>query len=524
MKLSPHYLLAPSALLGAALLFLSPAPAQTPVPQTPVPLAIPTATPTPIPLPAVRREMRGVWIATVDNIDWPSQPGLSVAAQKAEMIDLLDRAKRLNLNAVFFQVRPAADALYESKIEPWSEFLSGEMGRAPVPFYDPLAFTIEAAHQRGLELHAWFNPYRARYAGAKGPASQGHISRTRPDLTKTYGKLQWLDPGEPEVQNLTDSVILDVVSRYNIDGVHFDDYFYPYQEFDAGKNLIPFPDAPSRARYQQSGGTLSLEDWRRQNVNTLIERLHREIPAKKPWLRFGISPFGIWRPGFPAQIQGHDAYNKLYADARHWMQQGWVDYLVPQLYWKIEQTPQSFPVLLNWWAEQNPKNRHLWAGQYDDRATSGEANGWPDSEIEYQIRTTRGQAGASGNLHFSAKSLLRADPNGLTKLLSEGVYHEPALVPATTWLSVPKAPVASQLTIFRGLGQSSGAPIVARGGDAATWQWIIQTRFGPDWTTTLVPGTQTTYQLPVGAPPDEIAVSAEDKLGNQTAPTRLPLK
>ena len=471
--------------------------------------------------------MRGVWIATVGNIDWPSKPGLPVAAQKSELIDLLDRAKALGLNAVFFQVRPATDAFYDSKIEPWSEFLSGEMGKAPVPFYDPLAFAVAEAHQRGLELHAWFNPYRARYAGAKTPLSASHIARTRPDLAKVYGKSMWLDPGDAEVQDLTTRVILDVVSRYDIDGVHFDDYFYPYIERDAADKAIPFPDDPSWERYQKSGGTLSRSDWRRENVNTLVSRLSREIHAAKPYLRFGISPFGIWRPGNPAQIKGLDSYQELYADSKKWLQEGWIDYIVPQLYWKIDTPGQSFPVLLNWWTMQNPKNRHVWAGQYTDRATSGSATQWPDEEIEYQIRTARGIAGASGTVHFSAKSLLRDDVQGLTTRLAQGVYKEAALMPATTWLSIPAPPTLQTFILIPAWDTPKPAPgqnLSPVFAASAAWQWVVQTRVGNDWTTTVLPGPQTSFALPAqngAAPLAEVAVSVVDRLGNQSPTQKI---
>lgn len=506
MKLFPSL----AALCFAALFPVSPTQAQT----TPMP------TPTPIPPPpAMRREMRGVWIATVGNIDWPSKAGLPVAAQKAELLDLFDRAKALGINAVFFQVRPATDALYESKIEPWSEYLTGEMGKAPVPFYDPLAFAIEEAHRRGLELHAWFNPYRARYAGAKSPLSPNHIARTRPDLARSYGRSMWLDPGDKEVQDLTTRVILDVVSRYDIDGVHFDDYFYPYQERDAQKKLIPFPDDPSFARYQAGGGKLSRDDWRRENVNTLVSRLHREIPALKPWVRFGISPFGIWRPGFPAQIKGLDPYDALYADSKKWLVEGWVDYLLPQLYWKIDAPHQSFPVLLHWWTQQNPKNRHIWAGQFTERATRVTPTMWPDEEIEYQIRTARGIAGASGTVHFPAKSLLREDTQGLTKRLAQTVYSDAALVPASSWLAAPASRQTGELVVTAPDGQR----ITARGGAAAAWLWVVQTRVGTQWTSTVLPGAQKTFALPAGAPIAEVAISAVDRVGNQTVPTRFAL-
>jgi uncharacterized lipoprotein YddW (UPF0748 family) len=326
-----------------------------------------TAAPLP-PLPMPRREFRGVWVATVSNIDWPSRRDLSVEQQKAELLDLLDRAQRLHLNAIILQVRPACDALYASDLEPWSEYLTGQMGKAPEPFYDPLAFAVAEAHRRGLELHAWFNPYRARHAAAAGTIAPGHISRTQPDLVKTYGKSLWLDPGEPSVQEHTIRVIMDVVRRYDIDGVHLDDYFYPYKERDAQNQVLPFPDEPSWERYLQTGGKLGRSDWRRENVNTLVRRLYRQIKASKPWVKFGISPFGIWRPGFPSQIQGFDAYEELFADARKWLAEGWVDYFTPQLYWRIEQTAQSYPVLLNWWVQQNLQGRHLWPGNFASRA------------------------------------------------------------------------------------------------------------------------------------------------------------
>ncbi|MBW3623684.1 MAG: family 10 glycosylhydrolase, partial [Armatimonadetes bacterium] len=360
--------------------------------------------------PAPQREFRGVWVASVANIDWPSKRGLTPAQQKEELIRLMDRARDLRLNALVFQVRPAADALYASLLEPWSEYLTGQMGKAPEPFYDPLAFAVEEAHRRGLELHAWFNPYRARHASATSPISADHISRTRPHLVKSYGKSLWLDPGEPAVQEHSLRVILDVVRRYDIDGAHIDDYFYPYKERDANGQIIEFPDEPSWQAYRQSGGELSRESWRRENVNGFVRRLYEGIKAEKPWVKFGVSPFGIWRPGFPEQIRGFDAYEQLYADSRLWLEKGWLDYFTPQLYWKIETTGQSYPVLLNWWAEQNPQGRHLWPGNYTGRVGGAAPNDWPPEEIVYQVKATRGHAGATWNVQFSAKPLLR-EPN-----------------------------------------------------------------------------------------------------------------
>src|SRR6185503_16315818 len=222
----------------------------------------------------IRREFRGAWIASVANIDWPSVPGLSTREQQDELVAILDRAVALRLNAVILQVRPAADALYASPYEPWSEYLSGRMGQAPNPYYDPLEFAVNEAHRRGLELHAWFNPYRAHHPSGKSRPSANHISVTNPELVKKYGSMLWMDPGEPEVRDRTLQVILDVVQRYDIDGVHIDDYFYPYKERDSRGRVIDFPDAVSWRKYLRSGGTLSRDDWRRANVDSLIHAVY----------------------------------------------------------------------------------------------------------------------------------------------------------------------------------------------------------------------------------------------------------
>ncbi|HUH11946.1 MAG TPA: family 10 glycosylhydrolase, partial [Longimicrobiales bacterium] len=270
--------------------------------------------------PEVRRELRGVWIATVSNIDWPSRAGLPPDSARAELRARIQRVAELGMNAIVFQVRPAGDALYASELEPWSEYLTGAQGRAPEPAWDPLAFAVEEAHARGIELHAWFNPYRARHPSARSEVAEGHLARRRPELVKTYGTHLWMDPGEPEVREHTLAVILDVVRRYDVDGVHLDDYFYPYKERDSAGAIIDFPDSASYARFRAAGGSLPREEWRRLNVDGLIERLYAQVKREKPWVKVGISPFGIWRPGYPAQIQGFDAYDQIYADARRWLE------------------------------------------------------------------------------------------------------------------------------------------------------------------------------------------------------------
>ncbi len=474
--------------------------------------------------PAPLREFRGVWVATVANIDWPSQPALTTERQKAEMVAVLETAARMRLNAVVLQVRPACDALYASEHEPWSEYLTGRMGHAPEPFYDPLAFAVEEAHQRGLELHAWFNPYRARHATAtNSPVSPDHISVTHPHLVKSYGRYLWLDPGEEAVREHTLRVIGDVVRRYDIDGVHLDDYFYPYKEKDDQGNVIDFPDEASWQQYQEAGGTQAREDWRRENVNVLIERLYRNIKTEKPWVKFGISPFGIWRPGHPPQIEGFDAYAELYADARKWLAEGWVDYFTPQLYWRIDPPAQSYPALLRWWIEQNAHGRHLWPGNFTSRVGGAEPKNWPADEIVRQINTTRAEPGASGNIHFSMKAFLR--DKAFAALLADGVYAESALVPASRWLShaVPQMPDA--LTLLRHNTDTIEATWL-NDDDELPQLWVVQARIGDEWRTTILPGNQTTcrWEPPASdAPLQAVAVSAVNRFGNISSPAMTAL-
>jgi uncharacterized lipoprotein YddW (UPF0748 family) len=466
--------------------------------------------------PKPLREFRGAWVATVANIDWPSKKGLSTAEQKSEMVALLDRAAQLKLNAIIFQVRPACDAMYASTIEPWSEYLTGTMGQPPAPFYDPLSFAVAEAHKRGLELHAWFNPYRARQAAAKSPSSGNHISKTHPQLVRQYGKSLWLDPGEKEVQKYSLSVVMDVVKRYDIDGVHFDDYFYPYAETNGLGEDIEFPDETSWKRFG-AGGRLSRDDWRRENVNTFIEQVYKSIKSAKPWVKFGISPFGIWRPEYPEQIQGYDAYAKLYADSRKWLTKGWLDYFAPQLYWAIDPPDQSFPVLLKWWAEQNRKNRHLWPGLN----TYNTNEKWKPEEIVQQIRLTRKQPGADGHIHWNMKTLMRNA--GLDAALEHEVYAQPALVPAAPWLS-SRRPGTPKLTVKK---TGSGSGLIADWAPAAKdqpWLWVLQTRSGRDeWTTEILPAAQTSEAWN-SSRLEVVALSAVDRYGNICVPAAVKVE
>ncbi len=383
-------------------------------------------------LPKIPREFRGAWVATVDNIDWPSKRDLSTEQQQAELLKIIETAKDLNLNALVFQVRPSADALYSSKIEPWSEYLTGQQGRAPSPNWDPLDFAVKACHERGIELHCWFNPYRAKHPAQHGPLAPNHLANTNPGIVKTYDRYLWMDPGEKAVQKRSLEVMFDVVKRYDIDGVHIDDYFYPYPVKDGSGNKVDFPDGPSWLSYQQKGGKLGRDDWRRKNVDDFIEQLYKGVKRIRKSVKVGISPFGIARPGHPKTVKaGLDQYSELYADAQKWLNEGWCDYYSPQLYWAIG-SPQPYPELLKYWMGENTQNRHLWAGLYTGRTDAKEGN-WKASEILDQISISRKLESDSGNVHFSFKCLA-GNFNNIASALKKGPYKADAFVPETPWL------------------------------------------------------------------------------------------
>lgn len=471
------------------------------------------------PVPDVPREFRGVWVASVSNIDWPSKPGLTTEEQQAELIAILRKAQELNLNAVVLQVRPACDALYPSKLEPWSEYLTGQAGKAPAPDWDPLAFAIAEAHKRGIELHAWFNPYRARHPTAKTDPPADHMIRKRPDLAKPYGKHYWLNPTNKEVQDHSIAVFLDVVNRYDVDGIHIDDYFYPYPEQDADKKEIPFPDDDTWEAYQKAGGKLSRDDWRRDAVNTFVKRMYAETKKAKPWVKVGISPFGIWKPGHPPGIEGFNQHDKLYADAKLWLNEGWLDYWAPQLYWPIKQEKQSYPKLLAWWAGENPHKRHLWIGNYTSRVTgeegtdakTGRPRSWPATEVGEQILVTRKQPGATGNIHFSMKALMR-NAGGVADEVKK-VYAEPALVPACPWLGDKKP---GRPTLSWGPSDDAGRVLrIEPPAGEPVRQYVVRQLVGGKWKTDIRGATGGTAAASAAISPDAkaVAVSAVSRTG-----------
>jgi len=402
-----------------------------------------------------KREFRGAWIATVVNLDWPSSPGLDSGTQRSELIRLLDELQAVGVNAVMFQVRSECDAMYASTIEPWSFWLTGGQGRAPNPFYDPLQFAVQEAHKRGMELHAWFNPYRSVREVGNYTNASNHVSVAHPDWIIRNTNLKVLDPGLPMVRSYVTSVIMDVVNRYDVDGVHFDDYFYSYPP-----NQITTEDNATFANY--SRGFTNRGDWRRDNVNLLVKMIHDSIQVVKPFVKFGISPFGIWKNNVPAGIVGLDAYSTIYCDALAWLQQKTIDYLTPQLYWPFG-GGQDYGKLMPWWASQI-NDRHLYPGQAAYRVTA-----WNANEIPRQIRLNRNTLGAFGSVFFRALNF-RENPKGLTDSLKANLYRYPALSPAMSWKErvPPNAPRNLRYERIAGAaGLRWDAPAKAADGDTA---------------------------------------------------------
>lgn len=447
------------------------------------------------PLPA--REFRGAWVAVVHNIDWPSTKGLSAAAQRAEMIAILDRMASLNMNAILLQVRPHADAVYRSSREPWSHWLTGTMGKSPG--YDPLQFCIDEAHRRGIEVHAWFNPYRA-LSNAAHPASKDHVTRSAPHITKPYAGGVWCDPGHPDTSARALGAILDVVRRYDVDGVHLDDYFYPYPK--GGKS---FPDGRSPAQ-------------RRAIVDGFVKSLYDQVKSAKPWVRVGISPFGIYRPGVPGGIEaGLDAYEQLGCDARKWLSKGWVDYLAPQLYWRDQPRKQSFSALLSWWRQQG--RRPVWPGIATSRIQSSEDPGRPASEIVKQVGLSRSiDRNYVGQIHWSMKALMQ-NRGGISNALAKGAYSTPALVPPMPWMG--KKEVARPRLEARGEG--GRLRIGWRPGDAGTDKLAVMGRYGSKWhmIAVLPKGRPDASLQPSRGLPEAISASAVDRYGNLSGPVVL---
>lgn len=377
-----------------------------------------------------KREFRGVWVATVVNIDWPSKAGLSTQQQKDELIKLLDAHEKQGINAIMFQVRPATDAFYAKGSEPWSQYLTGKQGQAPNPFYDPLQFAIEECHKRGMELHAWFNPYRATFDGKEENIAANHITKTKPNWFFKYDGKKLFNPGLPEVRAYITQIILNVVDNYDVDGVHFDDYFYPY----AIKGQF-IDDAATF--WLHNNGIKDIKDWRRYNVDELIHTINDSVHAHKSYVKFGVSPFGIWKNRAQdlegSKTAGGDSYFGIYADSRKWVKEGWVDYINPQIYWSFESKPAPYANLVDWWSE-NTYGRHLYIGHGAYKINATKDISWRlPKQIGKQIQYNRANPRVQGSVYFSSKSLTK-NPLGIADTLTQNYYKYPALPPLMIWL------------------------------------------------------------------------------------------
>lgn len=381
-------------------------------------------------------EFRGAWIASVANIDWPSAKGLPSDQQQSEFIKILDMHKRNGLNAVVVQIRPAGDAIYKSDYEPWSEYLTGTQGKAPDPYYDPLTFMVEETHKRGMEFHAWLNPYRAVFNVRTSSVSSNHPTKRHPEWFVNYGEgasvTKYFDPGIPEVRKFVTDVVRDIVHRYDVDGIHMDDYFYPYR--------IPGKEFPDQISFAKYGMGMQKDAWRRSNCDTIIVQIQRAIREEKPWVKFGISPFGVWRnksqdPRGSETQAGQTNYDDLYADVLLWLEKGWIDYVTPQLYWSIGHLKADFLTLLNWWADKT-YGRHCYIGVSIFETGTNLARKDP-TQLPRMINAIRNKKNVQGVIFYKSSSF-KSNPNGINDVLRETYFKEPAPIPVMEWLEKKK--------------------------------------------------------------------------------------
>ncbi|MEN8226903.1 MAG: family 10 glycosylhydrolase [Bacteroidota bacterium] len=467
-----------------------------------------------------KREFRGVWVSTVANIDWPSKPGLTTAIQQEEIIKILDHHKMNGANAIILQVRPSADAIYSSELEPWSRFLSGEQGKAPEPYYDPLEFWIKESHIRGMELHAWFNPYRIKM-NMYDELSEDHVIQSHPEWIFTYGSKVYFSPANPEVWDFVKRVVVDVVKRYDVDAVHFDDYFYPYRI--EGKSL------PDSIDFERFGGNYypdSVEDWRRHNVDTIIQLLQAAITTEKPWVKFGISPFGVWRnrsqdPIGSETSAGSTNFDDLYADVISWQRKGWIDYLMPQLYWRDDHPAVDFSTLAYWWSDFG-YGRSVYIGLAPYRIDKkSEHKLWrKEKYFLHQIDIIRSLEGLDGFGYFSSRHFFRKDIESMNRKLQKQYCSHPSLVPTMPWIDIlaPQAPIN-----VRVMGNSLVWDVVDEPDEMNRSRFFVIYRFDPGETRFLkkaknivrVVGEKSVL-FKGGIAPGIYRISALDRLNNES--------
>ncbi len=472
-----------------------------------------------------KREFRAAWIAHVANIDFPSSKTLTADAQRLEFTTILDHHKQAGMNAVVVQVRASCDAIYPSDIEPWSEWLTGQQGRSPN--YDPLAFMIAETHKRGMEFHAWFNPYRAVVNANSASIASNHVTIVHPDWIQAYNTLRMLDPGLPAVRQYVVSVIMDVVRRYDIDAVHFDDYFYPYPQ-------TGFTFADDNTFAANGRGIANKADWRRDNVNLLIKSVGDSIKSVKKYVKFGISPFGIWRnqssDALGSATSGLESYSDIYGDSRKWMRDGLLDYCAPQLYWSIGLAAANYQVLTPWWAG-NANGRHVYIGQAAHKINNGgtDANWLQPTMMPNELRLNRATPSVLGSIFYNTTTL-RANPLGIVDSLKNNFYKTPALIPPMLWKDsiAPNKPTNLTATINAAQSQVTlnwTRPTAATDGETARYYVVYRFLAGEtinlDKTTairTVTPDSATTFTDAFANPAAFVyVVTAVDRLHNESA-------
>lgn len=461
--------------------------------------------------PAAPREFRGMWIATVWNIDWPSRPGISVEQMQNEMQELIRSARQAGMNAVVIQVRSYSDAIYPSRLDPWSEFVTGQMGRAPAGGFDPLQFAVDECRRNGLLLHCWVNPFRAGVSTTV--RSDFHISRRYPEVVRRIGTRLWADPGEPVARRHALDVVRDLVTRYDIDGIHYDDKgFYPYPaELRDWGQMSEFPDEESFRRHGR--GFRNRGDWRRNNITTFIQESERAIRGIKPHVMFGVSPFGIHRAGEPPGIVGTSAHDVLFTDCKTWMQRGLVDYMAPQLYWEISSRGQPFEPLARWWSQENRGGKHMWPGIWTDK--------YSPQEIVNKIAIMRQIPGIDGHIHYTGRAI-RNNKGGVRTALRNGPYASAALPPLSPWLG-RTAPPPPQAVAEPQQGGAMRLRVQRDPRQPPPHLYAIYVQSGQSWTFATMPGINTTMTIPAtgGRAPRQIFLAAVDRLGNESA--RVPV-
>ncbi len=466
----------------------------------PCALRLPAQSPTP-----PKYEMRGVWVATVVNLDWPVK-GASPSSQQQALRTMFDKLQQTGINTIFFQIRSESDAMYTSTLEPWSYYLTGQQGLPPSPSWDPLSFAIEEAHKRGMELHAWINPFRViRSVTSTYPKAINHLSVQHPDWMLTVKTVMLLNPGIPEARQYLVNLLTDVVKRYDIDGLHYDDYFYPYEGITT----------EDQATYAVYGTGMTLNAWREDNINRFVKELSEAALAIKPWLKYGISPFGIWRSGNPPGITGLSGADVTYGNAVKWLQEKWIDYLSPQLYWPFGGN-QDFAKLSLWWKTQM-NGRHLYPGlalyRADPSMTSA-ASLYTPSEIPKQIRFMR-ENGIPGALHFRAANISVSTTQGVPDSLRTDLYRYRAFTPVMDWKDVhaPASPQQVELlteTGGRRLRWNQPAPQGQQASPRFYAVYRLQANAPPDWTEA------------VKSPQNLLAVTSNFEYLDQTPSASMP--